>query len=105
MLPLVCTICATAQLRRIATKIDVGKDRLGLEDHAVVVDAHSCAVDLLGEEGHVVGQAEEMLLVLLRASLAGDGHSQSGVVIAEGAEPLYAEDIVAGDAVVKDHTP
>lgn len=62
--------------------INVGNDRLRLEHHAVVVLADVLRLYLLDEVGHVVGQAEVMLLEPL-GRLAGDRQLATAVVVAE----------------------
>src|SRR5688572_16263951 len=49
--------------RETAAKIHNGNNRLRLEDDAVVIHTGCCWLQLLGEERHVIGQAEVVLLV------------------------------------------
>ncbi len=105
----VVVVGVASEFRRVALEVDVRQDGLWTEHHAVVVGADVRAVDLLGEEGHVVGETQEMLLELSftvrsHTSFAGDRQLARAVVVAQGAKPLDLQDIVACDAVVKHHT-
>lgn len=86
---------------RVAAEIHVRDDRLRLEDHAVVVGADVLGFQLLGEEGHVVRKAQEVLFEGVRASLARDGDFAGFVVVSEGAKAFDGQDIIASDAVVE----
>jgi hypothetical protein len=55
--------------------VELRQDVLGLEDHTVVVDTRVDCLDLLNHIRHVVGQADEVLGVLVRPDLADDFES------------------------------
>ena len=59
----------------LVTNVNKRDNRLGLEDDAMVVNAHVRYLHLLGKERHVIRQAQIMLFEGIGASLACDGHS------------------------------
>src|SRR5690606_6125614 len=83
---------------------DVRQDGRGLEHDTVEILAGLRGLQLLHEEGHVVGQAQEVFLVLARAGLAGDRNLPGVIIVAQAAQALDGEHVVARDAIVKHDT-
>src|SRR5574339_190920 len=81
---------------------DVRNDRLRPEEHAVVPFAHRGRVELLAHVGHVVGQAQEVLLELVRPELAGYRQLPWLVGVAERAAALDHQQVLVGDPVDED---
>lgn len=77
----------------------------GVEDDFVVVSADACRVDLFLEECHVVGEAEEVLLVFVVSGFARHRQLSGLILVSEGTVALDHEDVGSSDTVVEDDAP
>ena len=83
-------------------EVNVGDDDLGLEGDLVVVDTHADRLELLDEVGHVVAEAQEVLLqITIFVDLAG--HLELVALILDGTLPFDREQVGVGDAVEEDN--
>src|SRR5574343_1165322 len=88
-----------------ALEADVWQNGLRFEEHSVVVRVDRHCVHLFDEKSYVVRQAKKVLLEGCRTCLARHGNRARLVVVAERAQTLDGQHVIAGDAVVKHNAP